>query len=234
MQQSCPTDEHGDRVDRRRRERTDPVKRAHLDAVYTLARAAELDDEDTGMHIVRIGRIVEHLARQMGIHDPEELGHDGMLHDVGKLTVPHDVLKKPGPLTPEEREAMEGHTLFGERLLAARPSMQRASRIARSHHECWDGTGYPDGLKGEQIPVEARVTAAADVLDALIAERCYKDGWSYQDAIQQVYDLAGTKLDPTVVEALRACDAAGCLLNIFRPEAFARQRRTEAADEAAA
>jgi putative two-component system response regulator len=210
-------------VDRRSGPRTDPTQRAHHDAIYTLARAAELHDEDTGNHVVRIRLIVERLAGQMGFActDAEALGYDAMLHDVGKLTTPHDVLKKPGKLTDDERGVMESHTSLGERLLSSRPSMQRAARIARSHHECWDGSGYPDALRGEAIPLEARITAAADVLDALVADRCYKESWSYRQALEEVCALAGTKLDPDVVAALRRCDEQGNLRDIFRPAAYA-------------
>jgi putative two-component system response regulator len=209
-------------IDRRANARTDPGQRAHHDAIYTLARAAELHDEDTGNHVVRIRLIVERLAMQMGFAfiDAEALGYDAMLHDVGKLTTPHDVLKKPGQLTEEERLVMESHTIQGERLLSSRPSMRRAASIARSHHECWDGSGYPDALRGEAIPLEARITAAADVLDALVADRCYKESWSYRQALDEVCALAGTKLDPDVVAALRRCDAAGELRGIFRPSAY--------------
>jgi putative two-component system response regulator len=94
--------------------------------------------------------------------------------------------------------------------------MHRAAAIARSHHECWDGSGYPDGIKDEDIPLAARITSAADVLDALIATRCYKQSWSYQDALREVIGLAGTKLDPRVVEAIKQADTDGALRPIFR------------------
>jgi putative two-component system response regulator len=100
-----------------------------------------------------------------------------MLHDVGKLRIPDAILKKPDQFTRSERTMMEAHTIRGQRLLSDRPSMHRAAIIARSHHESWAGSGYPDGLVGEAIPLEARITSAADVLDALIAVRCYKGSW---------------------------------------------------------
>jgi len=201
--------------DRRSRVRSDRHQRGHHDAIYTLARAAERQDEDTGAHVVRIRRIVEHIAASLGVEDAEALGYDAMLHDVGKLAIPAEILKKPGGLTDDERLAMEAHTASGERILADAPTMRRAARIARSHHECWDGSGYPDGLAGDAIPLEARITAAADVLDALVADRCYKEAWSYRDAIAQVMQLAGTKLDPRVVDALRRCDEDGSLASVF-------------------
>ena len=218
--------------DRRSRPRSDVTQRAHHDAIYTLARAAELHDEDTGNHVIRIRLIVERLARWMGFSEPEAaaLGHDAMLHDVGKLTTPQDVLKKPGALTDEERIVMEAHTVQGERLLSRRPTMSRAARIARNHHECWDGSGYPDGRRGEDIPLEARITAVADVLDALVADRCYKKSWSYREAVEEVCALSGTKLDPQIIEALRRCDAAGELDDIFRPSAYWKEKRDGEAD----
>jgi putative two-component system response regulator len=203
--------------DRRAEPRTDPLRRAHLDAIFALARASELHDEDTGSHVLRIRLIVEQVALRMGFdaRDALDLGYDAMLHDVGKLRIPDDVLKKAAQFTDREREVMRAHTVRGERLLSVRPSMQRAARIARSHHEHWDGTGYPDRLKGQAIPLEARITAAADILDALIAHRCYKEAWSYERALAEVSSLKGAKLDPNVVDALMQCDRDGVLREIF-------------------
>ncbi len=220
MEGSGSADNQASSSDRRGAPRGDVSTRAHHDAIYTLARAAELHDEDTGDHVVRIRLIVEQIAKKLGLEDAVELGYDAMLHDVGKLTVPVEVLRKPGALTEKERAAMQAHTIHGERVLSARPSMRRAAGIARSHHECWDGSGYPDGLTGGEIPLEARITAAADVLDALVADRCYKESWSYREALQEVCDLAGTKLDPGIVEALKECDQEGSLRDIFRPSAY--------------
>lgn len=201
----------------RRAKLRDPALAAHHDAIFTLARASERHDEDTGAHVLRIRLIVEQIALRMGFApaDAEALGIDAMLHDVGKLRISPEILKKPADLTPSERKIMQQHTIQGEQLLADRQSMERAARIARSHHERWDGTGYPDGLAGEAIPAEARITAAADVLDALIAQRCYKQSWSYEQALREVISLAGTQLDPQVVEAIKRCDQEGCLRGIF-------------------
>lgn len=203
--------------DRRMRLRGNSERDAHHDAIFLLARASELQDEDTGAHVLRIRGIVEQIALQMGFSetDAEDLGHDAMLHDVGKLRIPPEVLKKPGVLTPYERQIMESHTVRGERLLSDRPSMKRAARIARSHHEAWDGSGYPDRLFQRQIPLEARITAAADVLDALISQRCYKQSWTYEQALREVVALAGSRLDPEVVAALVQCNERGSLRPIF-------------------
>ena len=110
---------------------------------------------------------------------------------------------------------MEAHTLHGEALLRHHPSMARAARIARSHHECWDGTGYPDGLSERAIPLEARITSVADVLDALAVDRAYKTAWPYRHAVEQVRSLAGTKLDPDVVRALELCDDDGVIEKLY-------------------
>jgi putative two-component system response regulator len=203
--------------ERRTKTRIDPTKAAHHDAIFTLARASESHDEDTGAHVLRIREIVEQLALRTGFapDDATELGYDAMLHDVGKLRIPAAILKKPDGLTANERTVMESHTVRGELLLIDRPTMRRAAAIARSHHESWDGQGYPDRIQGEAIPLAARITAAADVLDALIADRCYKQAWSYDDAMREVISLAGTKLDPRVIEALGRCNADGSLRAIF-------------------
>jgi putative two-component system response regulator len=209
--QACP-------LDRRTDARGDAARRLHHDAIFALARASELHDEDTGSHLLRIRLLVEQIALRMGFaaEDAESLGHDAILHDVGKLRVPVEVLKKPQAFNDRERQVMQQHTIRGERLLSGRSSMDRAARIARSHHEHWDGSGYPDGLAGEAIPLEARITAAADILDALIATRCYKQSWTYDAALQEVLALAGTHLDPGVVQALRLADTQGALRPIFQ------------------
>ncbi|UCD74397.1 MAG: HD-GYP domain-containing protein [Phycisphaerales bacterium] len=200
-------------LDRRLIPRVDPARRAHGDAIYTLARTSELLNEDTGGHIMRIRAVVQHIALALGFEpdDAEALGLDAMLHDVGKLTIPPDVLAKPGGLSREERMLMESHTIRGQRMLSVRPAMLRAARIARSHHERYDGGGYPDGLVGDAIPIEARITATADVLDALFSDRCYKEAWTYQQALEEVCRLAGTQLDPMVTDALRKVSDAGSL-----------------------
>lgn len=204
-------------LDRREGDRDDLRSRAHRDAIFSLARLSEVHDQDTGSHVLRIRAIVEQIALRMGF-DPRRaaaLGEDAILHDVGKLRVPADVLKKPEAFTERERGLMQQHTVRGERMISGLDGMQQAARIARCHHERWDGAGYPDGLAGEAIPLEARITAAADVLDALIATRCYKESWSYADAMKEVLALSGTHLDPKVVDAVKQCNAEGALCGIF-------------------
>ena len=204
-------------TDRRAEPRAASAQTLHHDAIFTLARASELHDEDTGEHLLRIRCIVEQIALelQFDAEDAEALGYDAMLHDVGKLYIPQRVLQKPGALTSTERDVMESHTVRGERMLSGQASMQRASRIARSHHEAWDGSGYPDGLVGDAIPLEARITTAADILDALLARRCYKRPWSYEDAMEKVMSMRGEQIDPAVADALDRCNRSGALCDVF-------------------
>lgn len=197
--------------DRREAPRADPVERAREDALYELARSAEHHDSDTGRHLLRIRDLVTALARRLGVEDPEALGVDAMLHDVGKLRVPGRLLRKAGPLTGAERELVERHTIEGERLLDERPGLRRAAAIARAHHEQWDGGGYPDGLVGTDIPLAARITAVADVFDALVSRRAYKPAASVASALADVRELAGTHLDPAIVDALVALERDGAL-----------------------
>ena len=199
--------------DRRATRRDDPERTAHHDAIYDFARASEVHDGDTGRHVLRIRAIVEAIALELGFDpaDAESLGYDAMLHDVGKLHIPRELLAKPDRLTDAERLVVESHTVLGERELTGRPGMERAARIARSHHERWAGGGYPDGLAGDAIAREARITAAADLLDALLADRSYKAAWSYERAIEEIVACRGSQLDPAVVDALCAADRRGTL-----------------------
>lgn len=203
--------------DRRSAPRGEGWRRRHHDAIYALARAAEARDRATGDHVLRIRGLVALLAGALGVPDAEDLGYDAMLHDVGKLMVPESILSKAGPLTAEERLEMEAHTLRGFAFLRDAPTMARAARIARAHHERWEGGGYPDGIAGTSIPIEARIVAAADLLDALAHERSYKAAWRVDDAIERVREESGRGLDPQVVDALLACHASGTLLPVLRP-----------------
>ncbi|MFK7961252.1 MAG: HD-GYP domain-containing protein [Phycisphaerales bacterium] len=201
--------------DRREESRDDTDRRRHRDAIFAFARAAERHDADTGRHLLRIGGLSRALARHVPASiapdDPERFGDDAMLHDVGKLCVDPALLTYDGPLSPEQRAAIEHHTIHGDELLAGFPDLARARGIARSHHERWDGTGYPDRLAGEAIPASARIVSAADILDALASPRAYKAGWAWDVAIQHVVDLGGTVLDPQVARAVQRADSAGAL-----------------------
>lgn len=176
---------------------------ANLDAIYMLAEASEAKDDDTGRHVRRIQNYTKLLAAEIGLPraEAEILGYASVLHDVGKIHVPDQILKKPGPLTPAERAEMQRHTVIGEGIISDREFFAPARRVARSHHENWDGSGYPDGLSAASIPLEARVVHLADVYDALTSPRVYKAAWSGYDAAKVIEESAGGMFDPDVVRA---------------------------------
>lgn len=168
-----------------------------------LARLVEARDTDAGAHLHRIQYFSKALALYLGFSEREaqEVAYASMIHDVGKAHVPDAVLQKAGPLTPEEWRVMQNHTVWGDHLLADNSDFEIAREVARWHHERWDGSGYPDGLAGAQIPFVARVVAVADVYDALISKRPYKEAWSPEVALQETTRMAGSHLDPEIVAA---------------------------------
>ncbi|MCS7033235.1 MAG: HD domain-containing protein [Phycisphaerae bacterium] len=213
MQQALSLKELNEKLEQRVQQRTRELHDANMDAIYMLAVAAEAKDHDTGAHVLRIQRYSQALACAIGLNEREadEIGYSSILHDVGKLHVPDHILNKPGPLSDEERRAMEQHTVVGERILSTRPFFGRARRIARSHHENFDGSGYPDGLKGQEIPLEARIVHVADVYDALTSARAYKEAWSVTTAMRMIRESAGTLFDPAIASALAQLHDSGDL-----------------------
>lgn len=195
--------EMNDELERRVAERTAELADANLDALTMLAVASETRDADTGAHVRRIERMARDTALALALQPDfaHHLGRSAILHDVGKITVPDDILKKPGPLTPEERAAMQQHTLAGENILGANPYFDLARVIARHHHENYDGTGYPDALEQDDIPLPARIVHVVDVYDALRSPRIYKDPWSDTKTLALLKEQAGTAFDPQVIEA---------------------------------
>lgn len=193
-------------LEERVRERTAELREANFETIYMLAIACEAKDEDTGRHVRRIQEYVRLLSRELGMADADadEIGYSAVLHDVGKMHVPDEILKKPGPLTDEERATIQQHTVMGERILCDNPFFARARRIARSHHENWDGTGYPDRSSGIAIPIEARIVHLADVYDALTTPRVYKHAWSASDAAAVITESRGRMFDPDVVRAFES------------------------------
>lgn len=185
------------------RERTRELRDANLDAIYMLALASEAKDQDTGEHLRRIEKLSRSLAMELGMsaREADDLGHAAMLHDIGKMHIPDNILKKPGPLTDEERALMQEHTIVGERILGANPHFTSARKIARSHHENFDGTGYPDRTAKDRIPIEARIVHLADVYDALVSPRVYKPAWPREKAVRFIVEASGTMFDPEVVRA---------------------------------
>ncbi|MBE7560567.1 HD domain-containing protein [bacterium] len=181
------------------------IKDAHYETIYRLAVAAEYKDHDTGAHIKRVSEYSGILAARIGM-SPEEvelIRYASPMHDVGKLRIPDAILLKPGKLDPEERAEMERHTVYGGEILANPKSevIAYSERIARSHHEKWNGTGYPRKLAGEAIPIEGRIVALADVFDALASPRCYKPAFSLDKVISIIREEDGRHFDPRLVEA---------------------------------
>jgi response regulator RpfG family c-di-GMP phosphodiesterase len=203
IEQSLAIRQHSEDLEQKVIERTAQLHEAHMETIYMLAIASEAKDHDTGDHVRRLRRMSQLLAERMGVdpREAEKIGHAAVLHDVGKIHTPDHVLKKPGPLTPEERLEIQQHTLAGERILKPSPYFAQASRIARSHHENWDGTGYPDGLAGTDIPFEARIVHLVDVFDALIHPRVYKAAWTRADALEEIIRHRGKMFDPDATDA---------------------------------
>jgi HD-GYP domain-containing protein (c-di-GMP phosphodiesterase class II) len=203
IEQSLAIRQHSEDLEQKVIERTAQLHDAHMETIYMLAIASEAKDQDTGDHVRRLRRMSQLLAERMGVEarEAEEIGHSAVLHDVGKIHTPDSILKKPAPLTIEERKEIQQHTLAGERILKPSPYFTQASRIARSHHENWDGSGYPDKLVGNQIPFEARIVHLVDVFDALIHPRVYKPAWSRADALAEIVHQRGKMFDPDVTDA---------------------------------
>ena len=201
------------------RERTEEVERTKDSLVLTMGAMAEMRDRETGMHLIRTERFVEVLARGLAKtpnyrkcldEDTIRILHRAApLHDVGKIGVPDRILQKTTALTEEERREMEKHVLYGkqlleqvEEILGATPFTRTAKEIAYHHHEWWDGSGYPEGRRGTDIPLAARLMAVADVYDALASQRCYKEAIPHEEVIGSIHAAAGTHFDPDVVAAL--------------------------------
>jgi len=170
-----------------------------------LAGATEFRDDDSGRHTQRVGELAARIAGELHLPPDriELIRRAAPLHDVGKIGVPDAILFKPGKLTERETAIIRSHTLIGSRLLANGHSniVKMAERIARSHHERWDGTGYPDGLRGNAIPLEARIVAVADVFDALRSDRPFRKAWSLEMVLDEIRRLRGRHFDPAVVDA---------------------------------
>jgi putative two-component system response regulator len=179
-----------------------------LDALDRLAQAAEYRDDNTPEHTQRVGALAARLGRALGLADRTVgvLRRAAPLHDLGKIAIPDSLLLKPGPLDPEEFAVIQTHAVLGARVLSDSRSdiFEMAEQVVRSHHERWDGGGYPDGLRGDAIPVVARIVHVADVFDVLLHERPYKEAWTVGQAAAEIRAGAGTQFDPDVVEAFVA------------------------------
>ena len=198
-------------LEQRVRERTRSLEAAQMEILERLARAAEYRDDDTGEHTERVGRIAALLARALGLREAEVelVRRAAPLHDVGKIGIPDEILLKPGKLTDAEFAQMQTHTTIGVKILSGSrfPILQLAAEVALTHHERWDGSGYPHGLAREAIPLPGRIVAVVDVFDALTHERPYKAAWPVAAAVAELRRQRGRQFDPNVVTAFLALQA---------------------------
>ena len=218
-------------------ERTAQLAASQRDIIWRLGKVAEFRDLETGNHVIRVGYTSRIIAETMGLdHDfVENLFLAAPLHDIGKIGIPDGILLKPGKLTAEERSIIERHCVIGAEILrkdsritkgsqgGASPLMEMAATIALTHHEKWDGSGYPDGLVGDSIPLESRITAVADVYDALRSERSYKSSFTSDEAASIIRDGIQGHFDPAVVAAF---DDSLERINTIRKE-FSDHRDTQ-------
>jgi ribonuclease P protein subunit RPR2 len=202
------------------------LQSAYRETVTALATALESKDSGTGEHSQRVHRYAAELARVVApeVAEDESVEYGFMLHDVGKIGIPDKILHKPGPLSAPERRLMETHTVLGEQLLRGVTFLQGDGlAVVRSHHERWDGEGYPDGRSGTEIPVAARVFAVADALDAMTSDRPYRPAMGWKDASREILAQSGAQFDPAVVDAFKTRDRE--LQSIRRELSSKRQLR---------
>ncbi|MBJ7221734.1 MULTISPECIES: HD-GYP domain-containing protein [unclassified Brenneria] len=213
--------EQNDVLEKMVRLRTRELLDTRLQVVRRLARAAEYRDSETGRHIMRMSHTCALLARQLGWSesDVELILHSSPMHDVGKIGIPDAILLKPDKLNAAEWEVMRQHTVIGAEILAGDDSqlMVMSRNIALTHHEKWNGDGYPGGLSGKDIPLPGRIVAVADVFDALVSERPYKPAWPHEQAIDYIKAQSGSHFDPEVVSAfMDILDGAIRIQEIYR------------------
>ncbi len=202
--------QHRAMLEQQVRERTAVLECARMETLERLVLAGEFRDDDTHEHAGRVGQTAGLLAHRLR-RPPEEVElvtRAAPLHDLGKIGISDDILLKPGRLTPDEFEVMKTHARIGAQILEGSSSavLEMSATIAATHHERWDGQGYPDGLSGERIPLVGRITAMADVFDALTHDRPYKAAWPVQDAVTEIRRLDGLHFDPAVVAAFESLD----------------------------
>lgn len=181
----------------------DELKRTRLEVIQRLGRASEYKDNETGLHVMRMSHYSQVLALAYGFSESlaEELLHAAPMHDLGKIGIPDEIMLKPGKLTAAEFEIMKTHPLIGAEIIGECDSslLSLAKEVALNHHEKWDGTGYPHGLKGEQIPIAARIVALADVFDALTTKRPYKEAWPLDKTLEYLKEQSGHHFEPKLV-----------------------------------
>jgi putative nucleotidyltransferase with HDIG domain len=198
----------------------DELRETQKELVYTLADAVEARSKDTGAHVKRVALTCEMLARLYGLPEAQVvlIKTASPLHDIGKVAIPDSILQKPGKLDAGEWALMQQHAQFGLDILrrSHRPLMKLGAEIALSHHERWDGSGYPQGLAGTDIPISGRITALADVFDALGSRRSFKEPWSEEVVVKTIREGRGTQFEPALVDLLLAnLDAFNALRREF-------------------
>lgn len=201
---------HNELLDMKVRHRTHELEQARLEAFEKLALAAEYRDDDTREHTQRVGYVTRVLALELGL-DPavaEILAQVAPLHDLGKIAIPDRILLKRGRLDPTEYSAMQEHAVIGAQIMggSSSPLLTMGSEIALSHHERWDGSGYPNGLASHQIPLAGRIVGLVDAFDAIRHERPYKPAWPLDEALDEIRRCSGSHFDPDIVEAFLSLD----------------------------
>jgi putative two-component system response regulator len=188
--------------------RMEALRESRLEIVQRLGLAAEYKDNETGLHVIRMSHFSRVLGLAAGMTEAEadDLLHAAPMHDVGKIGIPDRILQKPGPLDPDEWKIMQSHATIGAEIIGEHQSgmLALARNIALTHHEKWDGSGYPKGLKGVDIPLEGRITAIADVFDALTSVRPYKKAWTEEEALDLLVQQKGKHFDPGLVDLFLA------------------------------
>lgn len=190
-------------LDRKVQEQTEEINETRIKIIQKLGKAAEYKDNETGLHVIRMSKYSFILAKAAGVNsaDAEMIMNASPMHDIGKIGIPDSILGKPAKLTDEEFDIMKTHCQIGADVIGEDQSelLKLARVIALTHHEKWNGSGYPNALSGEDIPLVGRIVAVADVFDALTSERPYKRAWSVEDALNLLREEAGTHFDPSLV-----------------------------------